>query len=97
MVPRGWREGWWLALGLALVVQAPLGWWLMTSLGTERFLGVWAVGIFLRLALVAITGLVLVPALGLPAAPALLALVGFLMASLAIEGVVAVQGSRAEA
>jgi hypothetical protein len=97
MVPKGWSEGWWLALGLVLVVQAPLGWWLMTSLGTERFLGVWAVGIFLRLALVAITGLVLVPALGLPAAPALLALVGFLMASLAIEGVVAGQGSRAEA
>jgi hypothetical protein len=53
-------------------------------------------GIFTRLVLVALTGLVLVPALQLALAPTLLALLGFLMASLAIEGIVAVQCSRAE-
>ena len=42
VLPRAWGPGWWLALGIALVVQAPLGWWLMTSIGTERFLPVFA-------------------------------------------------------
>jgi hypothetical protein len=51
---------------------------------------------FLRFALVVITGLLLIPVLGLPAPPTLLALVGFLMVSLAIEGIVAAQCSRVE-
>ena len=96
VVPESWRAGWWLALGLTLAIQGPLGWWLMASLGTERFLGVWALGIFARLALVALAGLVLVPMLGLPPASTLLSLVGFLMVSLAIEGIVAVQCARVE-
>jgi hypothetical protein len=96
VVPAGWRAGWWLALSLAIVIQGPLGWWLMTSLGTDRFLGVWALGIFMRLALVALAGLILVPALQLPAAPTLLALVAFLVVSLAIEGIVAIKCSRVE-
>ena len=96
LVPEGWRAGWLLALGLTLAIQGPLGWWLMASLGTERFLGVWALGIFARLALVALAGLVLVPMLGLPPAPTLLSLVGFLVALLAIEGIVAGQCSRVE-
>jgi hypothetical protein len=96
IVPAFWRPGWWLALGIGLVVQAPLGWWLMTSIGTERFLAVWVLGILMRLMTVALVGLVAVPALGLPAAPALLALAGFLVASLALEGIVsALQHSRA--
>lgn len=96
VVPGSWRPGWWLALGIALVVQAPLGWWLMRSIGTERFLAVWVLGILARLVTVGLTGLVIVPALGWPAAPALLALAGFLVASLALEGVVsALQHSRA--
>ena len=88
VVPGSWRPGWWLALGISLVVQAPLGWWLMTSIGTERFLPVWALGILLRLVTVGVTGLVIVPGLGLPAAPALLALAGLLVASLVLEGIV---------
>lgn len=96
VVPGSWRPGWWLALGIALVVQAPLGWWLMRSIGTERFLAVWALGILLRLMTVGLTGLVIVPALSLPAAPALLALAGFLVASLVLEGIVsALQHSQA--
>jgi len=97
LVPEGWRSGWWLALGLTLALQGPLGWWLVASLGTERFFGIWAFGIFLRLLLVGIMGLVVIPALGLPAAPVLLTLVGFLMASLGVEGVVSVlQSARVE-
>lgn len=96
VVPGSWRPGWLLALGIALVVQAPLGWWLMRSIGTERFLAVWALGILLRLMTVGLTGLVIVPALSLPAAPALLALAGFLVASLVLEGIVsALQHSQA--
>ena len=97
LVPERWRPGWWLALGLTLALQGPLGWWLVASLGTERFLGIWALGIFLRLLVVGVMGLVVIPALGLPAALVLLSLVGFLMASLVIEGVVSVlQSSRVE-
>jgi hypothetical protein len=97
LVPERWRLGWWLALGVTLVLQGPLGWWLVASLGTERFLGIWAAGIFLRLLVVGLMGLVVVPALGLPAAPVLLTLVGFLVASLVVEAVVSVlQSSRVE-
>ncbi len=96
VLPAGWRAGWWLALGITLSLQGPLGWWLVTAVGTERFLAVWVVGMLLRLLIVGLTGLVVIPALGWPAAPALLALVGFLVVSLAIEGIVsALQHSRA--
>ena len=95
-LPGAWRAGLWLALGITLLVQGPLGWWLVSSLGTERFLVVWVLGMLLRLAVVGLTGLVLVPTLGWPAAPTLLALVGFLVVSLALEGIVsALQHSRA--
>jgi hypothetical protein len=91
VLPQAWRPGWWLALGIALVVQGPLGWWLMTSIGTERFLAVWALGILMRLVTLGLAGLVIVPALGLPAAPVLLALAGFLVAALVLEGIVSAQ------
>lgn len=96
VLPGAWQPGWWLALGTTLAIQGPLGWWLVISIGTGRFLGVWVLGILVRLALVALFGLVVIPALGWPAAPILLALVGFLVVSLAIEGIVsALQPSRA--
>ena len=88
VLPAGWRAGWWLALAITLAVQGPLGWWLMASIGTERFLAVWVIGILARLGLVGLTALVLIPALKWPAAPALLALAAFLGASLALEGIV---------
>lgn len=96
IMPPSWRAGWWLALGITLVVQGPLGWWLMISIGTERFLAVWALGILMRLAALALTGLVIIPALGWPAAPALVGLAGLLIVALALEGIVsALQHSRA--
>jgi hypothetical protein len=86
--PPEWRPSLWLALGLVMVVQAPLGAWLMTCLGSERFLAVWVLGMVARLGLVGIAGLALLPALRWPAAPGLLSLVLLLMISLALEGVV---------
>ncbi|HTC24692.1 MAG TPA: hypothetical protein VK688_10030 [Gemmatimonadales bacterium] len=94
-LPSPWRAGWLLALGITLLVQGPLGWWLVSSLGRERFFAVWVLGMLLRLLVVAVTGLLVVPALGWSAAPVMLALVGFLVVSLALEGIVsAFQYSR---
>lgn len=97
IVPDSWRAGWWLALGVTLLLQAPLGWRLMATLGTAGFLATWVAGMLLRLVAVAVTGLVVVPLLHWPPAPVLLSLVGFLVASLVIESVVAaLQCSRLE-
>jgi len=77
-----------LALGIALVVQGPLGWWLVRALGTERFLLVWATGIAARLVVVAACALVIAPRLGLALESTLVALVGVLMGFVVIEAVV---------
>jgi hypothetical protein len=76
---------------LGLVVQAPLGWWTLRSIGTERFQLAWVSGMLIRLSLLAITGLVLVPALGWRMAPALGALVATVLALLLVEVVTAWQ------
>jgi hypothetical protein len=86
--PHDWRPSLWLALGLAMAVQVPLGVWLMTCLGSDRFLAVWILGMLARLGLVGVAGLALFPAFRWPAAPGLLSLVLLLMISLALEGVV---------
>src|SRR3954464_6881737 len=39
---------------LALLVQAPLGWWTLRSIGTETFQLVWVGGMILRLAVVGV-------------------------------------------
>ena len=86
--PPEWRASLLLALGLAMAVQVPLGVWLMTCLGSDRFLAVWVLGMLARLTLVGVAGLALFPASGWPAAPGLLSLALLLMISLALEGVV---------
>lgn len=86
-----------LALVLALAVQAPLGWWLVESVGTSRMPAVWVVGMLARLGLVALAGLVLVPALGLRAEGLLIPLALLLMVFVLLEGVVLMlQHSRVE-
>jgi ABC-type proline/glycine betaine transport system permease subunit len=76
---------------LGLLVQAPLGWWTIRSIGSERFQLVWAAGMVIRLAVVAITGLVLVPMFGWRMVPALGALVTTLLALLLVEVVTALR------
>jgi hypothetical protein len=91
VVPDGVRPAvmWGAATGLAL--QAPLGWWALRSLGTEHFLLSWGLGMLVRFTVVALAGLILVPALGYAAGPMLGAMVGVLVALLLVEGVTAVR------
>lgn len=90
--------GVWLGLGIGLVVQAPLGWWLVRSLGTERFLGAWVAGILTRFALVGVTALVVLPGLGWPLAPGTFAVLIVLLSFLLLEVIVLlVDRSRTEA
>ncbi|HEX6614717.1 MAG TPA: hypothetical protein VF046_00285 [Gemmatimonadales bacterium] len=81
--------GWGVLIGL--VLQAPLGWWTLRSLGAERFTFVWALGMLARFAAVGIAALAALPLLGSRAAPMLLAMVGVLVALLLVEGVTAVR------
>ncbi len=77
-----------VALGLSLGVQGPLGWWLLRSTGSRRFLAVWAIGLGTRLTLVAVVALVVAPALGWALGPLLLPLAALLLALLLVEGIV---------
>ena len=86
----------WVALGLAVVVQAPLGWWLVRSIGTPRFLMAWAIGMGARVALVVLAGFAVLPALGLPLAAGLIGLAVLLMALLVIELCVVVWAQRSK-
>jgi hypothetical protein len=92
LVPPGGRRGLWAALGLGLLVQGPLGWWLVRVIGTERFLRVWAVGLAARVGLVAVSAVVLIPALGVPRGTTLFSLVGVLLALLGVEAVAVLPG-----
>jgi hypothetical protein len=89
--PVAWRPGiaWGLAAGLLL--QAPVGWWTLRAIGTERFLMVWGLGTLARLAIVAIAAFAVIPALGDEAAPMLVTMVGTLVALLLVEGAVAMR------
>jgi peptidoglycan biosynthesis protein MviN/MurJ (putative lipid II flippase) len=89
VAPAGSQPG--IAWGLitGLVLQAPLGWWTLRAIGTERFLTLWGLGILVRLAVVAIAAFAVIPALGDAAAPMLVTMVGILVALLLVEGVVA--------
>ena len=78
------REVGW-GIGLGLVVQAPLGWLTIRSIGTERFQIVWLAGMLARLTLVALAGLILIPALRWQMVPALAGLVGAILVLLVLE------------
>ncbi len=88
------REVAW-GMGLALAVQAPLGWWTVQSIGTERFQLVWVLGMVIRLVLVALAGLILVPELRWELVATLGALVATMLVLLVVE-VVAVMGKNSE-
>jgi hypothetical protein len=80
---------WGLAVGLLL--QAPLGWWTLRTVGTERFLTVWGLGMLVRFAVVAVAAFALMAAPERLAAPMLATMVGTLVALLLEEGAVEMQ------
>lgn len=88
------REVAW-AIGLGLLVQAPLGWWTVQSVGTDRFQLAWVLGMVIRLVIVAMAGLVLVPELRWDLMVTLAALVGTILVLLVVE-VVTVMGKNSE-
>ncbi len=91
VAPAESRPGMAWGLIVGLLLQAPLGWWTLRAIGTERFSMVWGLGILLRLAVVAIAAFAVIPALGDEAAPMLVTMVGILVALLLVEGVVAMR------
>ena len=90
-VPREVRAEVLWGVGTGLVLQVPLGWLALRSLGTEHFMLSWGLGTLVRFTSVAIAGLVIVPALGGAAGPMLGSMVGVLVALLLVEGVTAVR------
>ena len=85
---------WGLAVGLLL--QAPIGWWTLRAVGTERFLMVWGLGMLVRFSVVAVAAFALMPASERLAAPMLATMVAILVALLLVEGVVAMRGHSRE-
>jgi hypothetical protein len=81
--------GWGVVVGL--VLQTPLGWWAVRSIGTDRFMAVWGLGMLVRLGVVLQAGLVVLPGLGRRAGLMLGAMVGVLVALLLVEGVTALR------
>jgi hypothetical protein len=78
---------------IGLVLQGPLGWWVVSALGTERFTLVWGIGILIRFAVLGLVAFVAVPLMGWAGGPVLLALVVTLVALLAVESFAAARHS----
>jgi hypothetical protein len=72
-------------IGLGLLVQAPLGWLTLRIVGTARFQTVWLLGMLVRLGVVALAGLILIPALNWQLVPALAGLVVTIVVLLVVE------------
>lgn len=96
LVPGERGRGAWFGLTLALLVQAPLGWWLVSTLGTARFLTAWIVGMGARVGSVALAGFVILPALRWPLGPGLVGLAAVLLALLGVEVFVAMAAGRSK-
>lgn len=86
--------GWGSLVGL--VLQAPLGWWALRAIGTERFLPVWGLGMMVRLTVLAVSGLIVIPVLGVRAGPMLGSMVAVLVALLFVEGITALMAHSRE-
>lgn len=89
LVPAAWRAGvlWGLAVGLLL--QAPLGWWTLRAVGTERFFKVWGLGMLMRFGVLVVAAVALTAVPGPLAAPMLTTMVATLVALLLVEGAAA--------
>lgn len=78
-----------LGVLVGLVLQAPLGWWTLRSLGAERFTFVWGLGMLARFTAVGVAALAALPLMGEQTGPMLLAMAGILLALLVVEGLTA--------
>ena len=74
----------WTSVGVAVVVQV-LALLVGRSFGKDRVLVGWGLGALLRLVTVVVYGFAIIPALGLPLAPALLSLVVILFVTTVFE------------
>jgi heme A synthase len=81
--------GWGAAVGL--ILQAPLGWWAVRSIGTERFMPVWGLGMLVRFTVVLLAGFIVMPALGARSGAMLGAMVAVLVALLFVEATTALR------
>jgi len=89
LVPADERAAVWWGVGVGVLLQTPLGWWAIQSIGTERFMAVWALGMLIRLTSVLLAGMIVQPALGPRTGAMLGGMVGVLVALIAVEGVMA--------
>ena len=80
---------WGLAVGLLL--QAPLGWWTLRAVGTERFLMVWGLGMLVRFSRRGGRGFRADAGAGCTGRPDAGDDGGYLVALLLVEGVVAMR------
>ena len=76
------------------MVQGPLGWWLVRSLGTPGFVGAWVVGMAARVALLVLAAFVLAPVFHWALEPFLLALAGVLVGLLFVEVIVVMRAGH---
>jgi hypothetical protein len=76
---------------IGLLVQAPLGWWTLRSIGTEKFQLVWFGGMVLRLVLIGVAAVVLSRQHRWEAVAFLLTLVATLVILLLVEAATAAQ------
>ena len=91
MAPPRSREEVGAGVLLALLVQAPLGWWTLRSIGTETFQLVWVSGMIIRLGVVALAAVGLARVYHWDAAALLVTLVATLLALLLVEAAAAVR------
>ena len=85
MAPSGIRNELIGGMAVGFLVQAPLGWWHVRTLGTARFQLVWGAGMIIRLLSVGVTALILVPVFRWQLAPALAGLLGTIAILLFVE------------
>jgi hypothetical protein len=76
---------------IGLLIQAPLGWWTLRSIGTQKFQLVWVGGMILRLGLIATAAVVLSRQYRWEAGALLISLVATLLILLLVEAVTAAQ------
>jgi hypothetical protein len=91
LVPAALRAGvlWGLVVGLLL--QAPLGWWTLRAVGTERFFTLWGLGMLVRFGVLVVAAFALTAVPGPLAASMLTTMVATLVALLLVEGAVAMR------